>query len=136
MRAHTHVRRYQEIAASAHQVLTQQAQRDGTPTKTSGPAAAAVAAAASAGTKSGGSSSGGGNSSNSSSVTEVVAQELYRTVLFVVFYAEVFVLGRLPLIGRALYFTFLSWLYAFYCYDYKWEALKVTTALYIHIHTQ
>ncbi|KAG2501831.1 hypothetical protein HYH03_000330 [Edaphochlamys debaryana] len=51
---------------------------------------------------------------------EDVAQEVYRVVLFCVFFAEVNLLGKLPVAGAALNVLLLSWLYAYYCYDYKW----------------
>ncbi|KAF5839381.1 etoposide-induced protein 2.4-domain-containing protein [Dunaliella salina] len=51
---------------------------------------------------------------------EVAAQELFRVVLFLLFYGESWVVGQLPYIGPPLYFLLSCWLWAYYCYDYAW----------------
>lgn len=50
-----------------------------------------------------------------------VSQELYRAALFAVFFAQVLVAGAVPRIGPALNLLLLSFLYALYCFDYKWS---------------
>ncbi|CAL8463691.1 g3225 [Coccomyxa elongata] len=49
-----------------------------------------------------------------------MAQELYRVVLFAVFYLQVCLLGMVPYLGPALYGVMVSWLYALYSFDYRW----------------
>ncbi|KAK9917318.1 hypothetical protein WJX75_003111 [Coccomyxa subellipsoidea] len=49
-----------------------------------------------------------------------MAQELYRVVLFAVFYLQVCLLGLVPYVGPALYGVMVSWLYALYSFDYRW----------------
>eukprot|EP00798_Chlamydomonas_sp_ICE-L_P029131 gene29130-32349_t len=56
---------------------------------------------------------------------ESAAQELSRSLLFIVFYVEVWALGLVPYAGKALVFLMLSWLYAFFCYDYSWSLCGV-----------
>eukprot|EP00200_Dunaliella_tertiolecta_P005850 CAMPEP_0202342998 /NCGR_PEP_ID=MMETSP1126-20121109/3317_1 /ASSEMBLY_ACC=CAM_ASM_000457 /TAXON_ID=3047 /ORGANISM="Dunaliella tertiolecta, Strain CCMP1320" /LENGTH=340 /DNA_ID=CAMNT_0048934023 /DNA_START=277 /DNA_END=1300 /DNA_ORIENTATION=- len=51
---------------------------------------------------------------------EVAAQELFRVVLFLVFYGESWLVGQLPYIGPPVYFVLSCWLWAYYCYDYAW----------------
>ena len=50
-----------------------------------------------------------------------VSQEVYRAALFAVFCAQVLLAGVVPRVGPALNFLLLSWLYALYCFDYKWS---------------
>lgn len=52
---------------------------------------------------------------------EGIAQELYRVIFFLVFYTEVWLISNIPYAGPVANFIFLSWLYAYYCYDYKWS---------------
>jgi len=54
-------------------------------------------------------------------VATFVAQEIYKLVLFTVFFLQVILLGFMPWVGTALYFVMTSLLYAFYCFDYKWH---------------
>ncbi|CAK0785578.1 hypothetical protein CVIRNUC_008788 [Coccomyxa viridis] len=49
-----------------------------------------------------------------------MAHEVYRVVLFGVFYLQVSLLGYLPYIGKGLYLILVSWLYALYSFDYRW----------------
>ncbi|WIA37364.1 hypothetical protein OEZ86_014292 [Tetradesmus obliquus] len=53
-------------------------------------------------------------------VLEGTAQEVFRVLLFLVFTLEVFVISLLPFVGPVLNVLLLSWLYAYYCFDYKW----------------
>ncbi|KAI7846132.1 hypothetical protein COHA_000393 [Chlorella ohadii] len=54
-----------------------------------------------------------------------VVKEVYRAALFSVFFGQVLLAGALPRIGPALNFLLLSWLYALYCFDYKWALHSV-----------
>ncbi|EFJ43446.1 p53-induced protein 8 [Volvox carteri f. nagariensis] len=95
---------YNDIAQTAYLVKQQQQQqqeRKGAPAAPPGP-------------------SHRGQPPGGSGGLENVAQEVYRVVLFCVFFAEVSTIGRLPYVGYTLNVLFLSWLYAYYCFDYKW----------------
>ncbi|GIL81893.1 hypothetical protein Vretifemale_10863 [Volvox reticuliferus] len=72
-----------------------------------------------------------GQSPGGSGGLEDVAQEVYRVVLFCVFFAEVSTVGRLPYVGYGLNVLFLSWLYAYYCFDYTWglQGVRLTERL-------
>ncbi|KAK3262493.1 hypothetical protein CYMTET_28654 [Cymbomonas tetramitiformis] len=53
-------------------------------------------------------------------VGQLVGEELYRVVLFMVFMVQVMFISKLPLmLGDIAYLLMLSWLYAYYCFDYK-----------------
>mmetsp|Transcript_344 Transcript_344/g.795 ORF Transcript_344/g.795 Transcript_344/m.795 type:complete len:307 (-) Transcript_344:149-1069(-) len=53
-----------------------------------------------------------------------LGEELFRTILFAVFLAQVVLTSYVPVVGKPLYFVQLSWLYAYYCFDYKWSLAK------------
>jgi len=52
-----------------------------------------------------------------------IAQEVYRVVLFAVFMLQTYVAGiiPIPLVGMVVNFVLLSWLNAFYSFDYQWS---------------
>lgn len=50
-----------------------------------------------------------------------VAEFLYSLVLLIFFFLEVYVSGFVPYIGKAINFVLLSWMYAYYCFEYKWN---------------
>ncbi|XP_060194526.1 protein EI24 homolog isoform X3 [Lycium barbarum] len=50
-----------------------------------------------------------------------IAEQLYSVLLLTFFFVEVYVTGFIPYIGKALNFMLLSWLYAYYCFEYKWN---------------
>eukprot|EP00884_Botryococcus_braunii_P006939 jgi/Botrbrau1/16246/Bobra.0066s0031.1 len=50
-----------------------------------------------------------------------MAAETYRCLLFAVFFAQVSLAGLIPYAGPYLNFVMMAWLYALYCYDYKWS---------------
>ncbi|GBF99027.1 hypothetical protein Rsub_11972 [Raphidocelis subcapitata] len=77
--------------------------------------------ASDAGGATGNSGSGGGGGSGAAAALEGVAQEAYRVVFFLIFSLEVLAISWLPLIGAVANVLFLSWLYAFYCFDYCWS---------------
>lgn len=54
-----------------------------------------------------------------------ISQEVYRAALLAVFFGQVTLAGRLPLVGPTLGFLLLSCLYALYCFDYKWSLHSV-----------
>ncbi|KAK9840173.1 hypothetical protein WJX74_004779 [Apatococcus lobatus] len=55
----------------------------------------------------------------------MLAQELFRMTLFCVFFIQSLVAGCIPFIGPLANFVLLSWLYAFYFFDYKWAMTNV-----------
>ncbi|KAJ9524047.1 hypothetical protein QJQ45_022464 [Haematococcus lacustris] len=59
---------------------------------------------------------------------EVAAQEVYRVVLFLVLYLEVWLIGQLPYVGRGLSIMASCWMTSFFCFDYRW-ALQGTPLL-------
>ena len=50
-----------------------------------------------------------------------ISQEIYRSLLFCVFFILATVAARLPYVGFPLSFAMFSWLYALYSFDYKWN---------------
>ncbi|PHT89263.1 Protein EI24 -like protein [Capsicum annuum] len=50
-----------------------------------------------------------------------IAEQLYSVLLLTFFFVQVYVTGFIPYIGKALNFMLLSWLYAYYCFEYKWN---------------
>ncbi|PNH10637.1 Protein EI24 [Tetrabaena socialis] len=106
---------YNDVAKTAFLIKQKQRQQQDAHAST-GQRPAGQAGAAGAG----GGGGGGG--------LEDVAQEVYRVVLFCMFLGEVSLVGRLPYAGPALNVLFLSWLYAYYCFDYKWGLQGVRLA--------
>ncbi|KAG8368825.1 hypothetical protein BUALT_Bualt15G0087100 [Buddleja alternifolia] len=50
-----------------------------------------------------------------------IAEQVYSVLLLSFFFLEVYVTGFIPFIGKALNFLLLSWMYAYYCFEYKWN---------------
>nr|GME13493.1 protein EI24 homolog isoform X1 [Ipomoea batatas]GME17007.1 protein EI24 homolog isoform X1 [Ipomoea batatas]GME17009.1 protein EI24 homolog isoform X1 [Ipomoea batatas] len=50
-----------------------------------------------------------------------IAEQIYSILLLTFFFLEVYVIGFIPYIGKALNFLLLSWMYAYYCFEYKWN---------------
>ncbi|KAL1534909.1 protein EI24 isoform X2 [Salvia divinorum] len=50
-----------------------------------------------------------------------VAEQVYSVLLLSFFFLEVYVTGFVPFIGKALNLLLLSWMYAYYCFEYKWN---------------
>jgi etoposide-induced 2.4 mRNA len=52
----------------------------------------------------------------------VIAEQIYSVLLLTVFFLEqVSLIGYVPYIGKVLNFLLLSWMYAYYCFEYKWN---------------
>eukprot|EP00249_Psilotum_nudum_P001417 c13889_g1_i2 orf=332-1306(-) len=49
-----------------------------------------------------------------------LGEQIYSVIMLTVFFIEVSVISCIPYIGQFLNFFLLSWLYAYYCFDYKW----------------
>ncbi|KAK2966081.1 hypothetical protein RJ640_025577, partial [Escallonia rubra] len=50
-----------------------------------------------------------------------IAEQIYSVLLLTFFFLEVYVTGYIPYIGKTLNFLLLSWMYAYYCFEYKWN---------------
>ncbi|KAK1417693.1 hypothetical protein QVD17_26827 [Tagetes erecta] len=50
-----------------------------------------------------------------------IAEQGYSLLLLTFFFLEVYLTGFVPYIGKALNFVLLSWMYAYYCFEYKWN---------------
>ncbi|GAX82341.1 hypothetical protein CEUSTIGMA_g9770.t1 [Chlamydomonas eustigma] len=48
------------------------------------------------------------------------AEEVFRVVFFVIHYVQVCTIRHAPIIGNPLHFVMMSWLWAYYCFDYRW----------------
>ncbi|CAF1749522.1 unnamed protein product [Brassica oleracea var. botrytis] len=54
-----------------------------------------------------------------------IGEQVYSILLLTFFFTEVYVVGVIPYIGKILNFLLLSWMYAYYCYEYKWNFLEI-----------
>ncbi|KAB1207094.1 hypothetical protein CJ030_MR7G011415 [Morella rubra] len=50
-----------------------------------------------------------------------IAEQVYSVLLLNFFFLQVFATGFLPFVGKVLNFLLLSWMYAYYCFEYKWN---------------
>ncbi|KAJ6711307.1 P53 INDUCED PROTEIN [Salix purpurea] len=50
---------------------------------------------------------------------------VFCTSFDLLFFLEVYATGFIPYIGKALNFVLLSWMYAYYCFEYKWNLSDV-----------
>lgn len=50
-----------------------------------------------------------------------IAEQGYSVLLLSFFFLEVYLTGFVPYIGKAFNFVLLSWMYAYYCFEYKWN---------------
>ncbi|CAK8530158.1 unnamed protein product [Lathyrus sativus] len=54
-----------------------------------------------------------------------IGEQVYSILLLSVFFIEVYATGFIPFIGKVLNFLLLSWMYAYYCFEYKWNFNEV-----------
>ncbi|KAG2448961.1 hypothetical protein HYH02_005715 [Chlamydomonas schloesseri] len=115
---------YNDVAKHAYMIKTKQAGSGGASSKAAGAGSNGSGAGSGVGSGASGGAGGGGG-------LEDAAQELYRVVLFCIFFAEVSVVGKVPYAGYFLNVLALSWLYAYYCFDYKWglQGVRLTERL-------
>ena len=52
--------------------------------------------------------------------TRLVAEELYRICMMIFIFLEVSLIGYIPIAGHVLSISMLTWVYAYYCFEYKW----------------
>ncbi|KAL0384600.1 UNVERIFIED_CONTAM: protein EI24 [Sesamum radiatum] len=50
-----------------------------------------------------------------------IAEQVYSVLLLSFFFLEVYITGFIPYIGKALNFLLLAWMYAYCCFEYKWN---------------
>ncbi|KAE9446884.1 hypothetical protein C3L33_21246, partial [Rhododendron williamsianum] len=50
-----------------------------------------------------------------------IAEQVYSVILLNIFFLEVYVTGLIPYMGKPLNFLLISWMYAYYCFEYKWN---------------
>ncbi|WCJ18454.1 hypothetical protein M5689_000803 [Euphorbia peplus] len=55
-----------------------------------------------------------------------IGEQVYSILLLSFFFLEVYATGLIPYIGKALNFILLSWMYAYYCFEYKWNLSEVS----------
>ena len=49
-----------------------------------------------------------------------LGERLFALLMLTSFSAQVALLGCVPVVGRPITFWLLSWLYGYYCFDYRW----------------
>ncbi|XP_004485465.1 protein EI24 homolog [Cicer arietinum] len=55
-----------------------------------------------------------------------IGEQVYSMLLLSVFFLEVYATGFIPYIGKVLNFLLLAWMYAYYCFEYKWNFNEVS----------
>ncbi|RWR97180.1 protein EI24 [Cinnamomum micranthum f. kanehirae] len=55
-----------------------------------------------------------------------IAEQAYSVLLLSFFFLEVYATGFIPYIGKAINFLLLSWMYAYYCFEYKWNLSELS----------
>ncbi|KAJ6820000.1 protein EI24-like protein isoform X1 [Iris pallida] len=50
-----------------------------------------------------------------------IGEQVYSVLLLTFFFIEVSLTGFIPYVGKAINFLLLSWMYAYYCFEYKWN---------------
>lgn len=55
-----------------------------------------------------------------------IGEQVYSILLLTFFFLEVYATGLVPYVGKALNFLLLSWMYAYYCFEYKWNFSEVS----------
>ncbi|KAH7575806.1 hypothetical protein JRO89_XS02G0224300 [Xanthoceras sorbifolium] len=55
-----------------------------------------------------------------------IGEQVYSMLLLTFFFIEVYATGFIPYIGKAVNFLLLSWMYAYYCFEYKWNFSEVS----------
>ncbi|KAL3538520.1 hypothetical protein ACH5RR_001886 [Cinchona calisaya] len=50
-----------------------------------------------------------------------IGEQVYSVLLLSFFFLLVYITGFIPYMGKAINFLLLSWMYAYYCFEYKWN---------------
>ncbi|RZC60298.1 hypothetical protein C5167_022064 [Papaver somniferum] len=53
-------------------------------------------------------------------------EHVFSILLLGFFFLEVYAVGYIPYVGKMLSFLLLSWMYAYYCFEYKWSLAEVS----------
>ncbi|KAL6652910.1 hypothetical protein ACP70R_011835 [Stipagrostis hirtigluma subsp. patula] len=59
------------------------------------------------------------------SVALGIGEQVYSILLLTIFFIEVSVIAYIPYLGKAMNFLLLSLMYAYYCFEYKWNFFAV-----------
>ncbi|CAN1143494.1 Protein EI24 homolog [Linum perenne] len=54
-----------------------------------------------------------------------IGEQVYSALLLTFFFLQVSVVGLMPFVGKTFSFVLLSWMYAYYCFEYKWNLSEV-----------
>ncbi|KAI3951525.1 hypothetical protein MKX01_018641 [Papaver californicum] len=55
-----------------------------------------------------------------------VGEQVFSLLLLSFFFVEVYAVDYIPYVGKTLSFLLLSWMYAYYCFEYKWNLAEVS----------
>ncbi|GKV32236.1 hypothetical protein SLEP1_g40853 [Rubroshorea leprosula] len=59
-----------------------------------------------------------------------IGEQVYPILLLIFFFLEVSAIGFIPFVGKALNFLLLSWMYAYYCFEYVVNMRLLLTFFY------
>lgn len=54
----------------------------------------------------------------------MIGEQIYSILMITIFFIEVSAVGYIPYIGKLLNFILQSWIYAYYCFEYKWNFIE------------
>jgi len=54
----------------------------------------------------------------------MIGEQIYSVLMVTIFFIEVSGVGYIPYIGKMMNFILLSWIYAYYCFEYKWNFIE------------
>lgn len=63
--------------------------------------------------------------------TGIIGDQIYRIVICVVYILQTWMASHIPFIGGVLNWFMMSWLFAFYCFDFKWSLVAVPLSVRI-----
>ncbi|KAL3696283.1 hypothetical protein R1sor_010359 [Riccia sorocarpa] len=72
------------------------------------------------------------DSSGFKSVMIQIGEQIYSICMLSVFFLEIFGVSFVPYVGKLLSFIMLTWLYAYYCFDYKWSFARWSLERRLH----
>ncbi|KAL2643071.1 hypothetical protein R1flu_010658 [Riccia fluitans] len=72
------------------------------------------------------------DSSGFKSVMIQIGEQIYSICMLSVFFLEIFAVSFVPYVGKLLSFIMLTWLYAYYCFDYKWSFARWSLERRLH----
>ncbi|XP_031394561.1 protein EI24 homolog isoform X2 [Punica granatum] len=58
-----------------------------------------------------------------------IGEQVYSVLLLSFFFLEVYAIGFIPYIGKALNFLLLSWMYAYYCFEWNFSEVSLEKRL-------